>query len=107
MAAARFGVERKKKQRARVIGQWGPAVSGTRARERGAGDRRRGASGDGAGWAAARVAGWLGRLAPGPPGLASARFFFVFNRQTKVKRTKIIKTIYRHNIYKNVQKNIS
>ena len=36
-----------------------------------------------------------------------ARGVFFNNRQTKVKRTKIIKTIYRHNIYKNVQKNIS
>ena len=44
----------------------------------GSGDRGRGASGDGASWAAARVAGWLGRLAPGPPGLASARFSLFF-----------------------------
>lgn len=96
-----------RRRRARAIGQWGPAVSGTRARER----EERATEGEGlratvlvgprlewlAGWG-----GWLlGRLA------WLALVFFVFNRKTKVKRTKIIKTIYRHNIYKNVQKNNS
>ena len=55
-------------------------------------------------WWVAGQAAWL-LAGPGRPGWRKE--FFVFNRQTKVKRTKIIKTIYRHNIYKNVQKNNS
>ena len=99
-----------RRSRARAIGQWGPAVSGTGASERGAGDRGEGAPGvrvaAGPAW---RVDGPREserekvRWAFGP--LASAIFYKAQTR--KLNKGKTIILLYRHIIYQNDRKNKS